>query len=74
MHEWRHLGVLSHSGAAVTPQVFWDPVHSQISLHPVSVAVLDTVQFQRLREIRQLGIAHYLYPGATHTRFEHCLG
>lgn len=55
-------------------KVFWDPVHSQISLHPVSVAVIDTPEFQRLRHIRQLGHVAYLYPGATNSRFEHSLG
>lgn len=62
--------------AGVLPprKVFWDPVHGQISLHPVSVAVIDTPEFQRLRHIRQLGHVAYLYPGASNSRFEHSLG
>jgi len=36
--------------------------------------VLDTEPFQRLRYVRQLGHAFLVYPGATHTRFEHALG
>ncbi|KAL1485042.1 hypothetical protein MTO96_032209 [Rhipicephalus appendiculatus] len=36
-------------------KLFWDPVHGEISLHPVSVAILDTPEFQRLRHISQLG-------------------
>lgn len=55
-------------------KIFWDPVHGQISLHPVSVAVIDTPEFQRLRQIRQLGHVAYLYPGASNSRFEHSLG
>jgi HD superfamily phosphohydrolase len=35
---------------------------------------MDTPEFERLRRIKQLGLAHYIYPSATHTRFEHCLG
>ena len=36
--------------------------------------VIDDRTFQRLRNIRQLALSHYLYPGATHSRFEHSLG
>ena len=40
----------------------------------IAVAIMDTAAFQRLRYIRQLGLAHLVYPGATHTRFDHALG
>jgi HD superfamily phosphohydrolase len=38
------------------------------------VRVLDTAAVQRMRYIRQLGHAFLVYPGATHSRFEHALG
>ncbi|XP_054710064.1 deoxynucleoside triphosphate triphosphohydrolase SAMHD1-like [Uloborus diversus] len=55
-------------------QIFRDPVHGQISLHPVCVAFVDTPQFQRLRFIKQCGFLENVYPGATHNRFGHSLG
>jgi hypothetical protein len=51
-----------------------DPVWNTIRLDPVAVRIMDTSAFQRLRYIRQLGHAHLVYPGATHTRFDHALG
>uniref|UniRef100_UPI00358EFFD1 deoxynucleoside triphosphate triphosphohydrolase SAMHD1-like n=1 Tax=Myxine glutinosa TaxID=7769 RepID=UPI00358EFFD1 len=56
------------------PKVFNDPVHGHIELPSLLVKIVDTPQFQRLRDIKQLGGAHFVYPGATHTRFEHSLG
>lgn len=51
-----------------------DAVHKDIYLSGEEVAAVDTPQMQRLRGVRQLGAAHYVYPSAQHTRFEHCLG
>ncbi|KAK7462540.1 hypothetical protein BaRGS_00038425 [Batillaria attramentaria] len=55
-------------------QVVNDPVHGHIELHPLCVAIMDTPEFQRLRDIRQLGGVSYVYPGGSHSRFEHSLG
>ncbi|XP_026111529.1 deoxynucleoside triphosphate triphosphohydrolase SAMHD1-like, partial [Carassius auratus] len=55
-------------------KIFNDPIHGHIELHPLLVKMIDTPQFQRLRYIKQLGTKHLVYPGATHTRFEHSLG
>ncbi len=38
------------------------------------VALIDAVEFQRLRRVRQLGLAHFAYQGAEHSRFTHSLG
>jgi HD superfamily phosphohydrolase len=50
------------------------PVHGHVLLYPEEIAIIDHPSFQRLRRVRQLGLAHMVFPGATHTRFEHCVG
>lgn len=55
-------------------KTFRDPVHGDIFIANELVRLLDTPQVQRLRGIKQLGTASYVYPGAVHTRFEHSLG
>jgi HD superfamily phosphohydrolase len=50
------------------------PVSGFVRLYPEELAVVDHPSFQRLRRLRQLGFAHYVFPGATHTRFEHSIG
>ena len=49
-------------------------MHGDIYLNLLEVAILDTEPMQRLRRVRQLGTAHLVYPGASHTRFSHALG
>ena len=51
-----------------------DSVYGDISLNKFEVEVMDMPQFQRLRRIKQLGLISLIYPGANHTRFEHCIG
>ena len=51
-----------------------DPLWNNIRLDDVARRLIDTPVFQRLRYVRQLGLAYLVYPGATHTRFEHALG
>lgn len=55
-------------------EVVRDPLWNTIRLDPTAVSIIDTPEFQRLRQIRQLGLAYLVYPGATHTRFDHALG
>lgn len=56
------------------PKVLNDPVWGSIRLHPWEVALLDTGLMQRLRFLKQLGVAHWVFPGAGHSRLEHSLG
>src|SRR5579862_2386741 len=51
-----------------------DPLWNNIRLEPLATRLMDTGVMQRLRYVRQLGLAFLVYPGATHSRFEHALG
>lgn len=50
------------------------PIHGHVELRAEELAIIDHPAFQRLRRVRQLGLAHMVFPGATHTRFEHSVG
>ena len=51
-----------------------DPIHGTIRLSRTELKLVDHPAFQRLRWIKQLGLADLAYPGATHTRYSHGLG
>lgn len=51
-----------------------DPIHVFIRLNTDERRVVDSIPFQRLRNIHQLAMSYLIYPGATHKRFEHSLG
>lgn len=51
-----------------------DPLHGRIGLTSIEQQVINTIAFQRLKNIQQLGFVSNIYPGATHKRYEHCIG
>ena len=51
-----------------------DPVHGPIHLEAPELRVVDSLPYQRLRHIKQLGFAEMTFPGATHNRYIHGLG
>ncbi|MBS2021108.1 MAG: HD domain-containing protein [Deltaproteobacteria bacterium] len=51
-----------------------DPIHGAIEVTPDEQALIDSPQYQRLRNVKQLGFAELAFPGATHTRYSHGLG
>ena len=50
-------------------EIIRDPIWNNIRLDALALDLVDTPVFQRLRYVRQLGLAYLVYPGATHTRF-----
>jgi hypothetical protein len=55
-------------------EILRDPVWNNIRVDELTLQLVDTEVFQRLRYVRQLGWTYLVYPGATHSRFEHALG
>jgi HD superfamily phosphohydrolase len=52
-----------------------DPVYGFISIPgDLIFDIIEHPWFQRLRNIKQLGLTSFVYPGANHCRFQHCLG
>lgn len=51
-----------------------DSIHGDLHLTDFELKLVDTVEMQRLRRIKQLGFTSLVYPGANHTRFEHSIG
>jgi len=55
-------------------KIICDPVHGEIPISRLEQRLIDAPSFQRLRNLKQLGLASLVYPSATHTRFAHSLG
>ncbi|MFS0901140.1 hypothetical protein [Mycolicibacterium litorale] len=70
----KYVEQLASARPAANAKEFNDPVWGTLYVNAFEVLVLDSPLLQRLRRIRQLGVAHLVYPGAVHTRFEHGLG
>ena len=55
------------------PTTIFDPVHREYELGAEIMDIINTVVFQRLRRLKQLATTHWVWLGATHTRFEHSI-
>lgn len=55
-------------------EILRDPIHGFIKLNELEVDLINTMPFQRLRNIRQLAFTNYVYHGGEHSRFGHSLG
>jgi HD superfamily phosphohydrolase len=69
-----HQHILALGEKHTRQKAIQDPVHGAILLEPWELDLISCWEMLRLRYVKQLGPAHIVYPGATHTRFEHCIG
>ena len=58
----------------IMSKLIYDPIHGYIEISKICLKIIDTPEFQRLRNIKQLGACEYVFPSATHNRFSHSLG
>jgi HD superfamily phosphohydrolase len=70
--EWLFEDYQSHTPKG--PKVFNDALLGNLLFARHEVAVIDCPVLQRLRRIKQTGLVYYVFPSATHSRFEHSLG
>ena len=77
-HEFEQLKSRLLNGDSPRPspggKVFNDHIHGHIEVSPLCVRIIDTPQFQRLRDISQLGGVNYVFAGAANKRFDHSIG
>ena len=55
-------------------KTIFDGIHGYTKWGSVELRIIDTPEFQRLRDIKQLGVCYRVFPSASHNRFEHSLG
>ena len=55
-------------------KIIYDPIYGPIEISEKCSQIIDTPEFQRLRDIKQLGSCYHIFPGASHNRFEHSIG
>jgi deoxynucleoside triphosphate triphosphohydrolase SAMHD1 len=62
------------SDLCTTVKTIDDVLYGAIQFSKFAIEIIDSLEFQRLRKMHQLGLAYYVFPNAVHTRFEHSLG
>ena len=55
-------------------KLIYDQIHGYMNFEPTCLKIIDNPIFQRLRDIKQLGLTHKIFPSASHNRFQHSLG
>ena len=66
--------ILDVKAANMRDRVIRDEIHRDIFVPAHIARLIDTREFQRLRNVQQLATCHYVFPAATHNRFSHSLG
>ena len=65
---------MTQTGIDFEKRKIHDPIHKTIGLSELEIEIINSRAFQRLRNIKQLGLINYVFPGADYTRFSHSIG
>lgn len=68
------MGIFDQYSSEFNYKIINDPIYGCIGLSEIEVKLLDTRAMQRLRRIKQMGFASYVFPSGEHSRFVHSLG
>ena len=71
MEVWKLAKTGIHRSLTLAVQDIYDALHHQMYFRPETIAIMDTPQVQRLRDVKQLSMASYIYPSANHRRQAH---
>ncbi|BBN60289.1 HD domain-containing protein [Hydrogenovibrio marinus] len=55
-------------------RTIFDPVYGSVQISEIEYKIISTSAFQRLQNVKQLGLAHLVFPGANYSRFSHSIG
>lgn len=69
-----YMSLMNIGAEASKSRSILDPIYGHFTLPDACWSFIDNFEFQRLRNLKQLGNSYHIFPGATHTRFEHSLG
>jgi deoxynucleoside triphosphate triphosphohydrolase SAMHD1 len=58
----------------MSDKIIYDVIHGYVKISPLCLKIIDTPEFQRLRNLKQLGLTYLIFTSANHTRFEHSIG
>ena len=65
---------MAAAGVSSKTKILHDAIHPHMKIPAICHRIIETPTFQRLKNLKQLATCYYIYPSASHNRYEHCIG